>query len=151
MRYQITHRTTYSYESPVTVGHYIARLEPRALPFQECPWHEITIRPTPMQRAERADSFGNTCVYFEIEGSHQKLEVIARSLVEVATAPIFDPGETPAWESVRDACRADLSSAATLAGELVFASPLIPVGSVFAEYARPSFPAQRPVLEGFVT
>ncbi len=148
MRYQITHRTTYSYESPVTVGHYIARLEPRALPFQECPWHEITIRPTPMQRAERADSFGNTCVYFEIEGSHQKLEVIARSLVEVATAPIFDPGETPAWESVRDACRADLSSAATLAGELVFASPLIPVGSVFAEYARPSFPAQRPVLEG---
>lgn len=148
MRYQTTHRTTYSYESPVTVGHYIARLEPRALPFQECPWHEITIRPTPMQRAERADSFGNTCVYFEIEGSHQKLEVIARSLVEVATAPIFDPGETPAWESVRDACRADLSSAATLAGELVFASPLIPVGSVFAEYARPSFPAQRPVLEG---
>ncbi len=148
MRYQITHRTTYSYESPVTVGHYIARLEPRALPFQECPWHEITIRPTPMQRAERADSFGNTCVYFEIEGSHQKLEVISRSLVEVATAPNLDPAETPAWESVRDACRADVSNAATVAGELVFASPLIPVGSVFAEYARSSFPAQRPVLEG---
>jgi transglutaminase-like putative cysteine protease len=148
VRYQITHRTTYSYESPVTVGHYIARLEPRALPFQECPWHEITIRPTPMQRAERADSFGNTCVYFEIEGSHQKLEVISRSLVEVATAPNLDPAETPAWESVRDACRADVSNAATVAGELVFASPLIPVGSVFAEYARSSFPAQRPVLEG---
>jgi transglutaminase-like putative cysteine protease len=101
-----------------------------------------------MQRAERADSFGNTCVYFEIEGSHQKLEVISRSLVEVATAPNLDPAETPAWESVRDACRADVSNAATVAGELVFASPLIPVGNVFAEYARSSFPAQRPVLEG---
>jgi hypothetical protein len=41
MRYNIIHRTTYTYESPVTVGHYTARLEPRALPQQECPWHEL--------------------------------------------------------------------------------------------------------------
>lgn len=148
MRYQITHRTTYSYESPVTVGHYIARLEPRALPFQECPWHAITIRPTPMQQAERADSFGNACVYFEIEGSHQKLEVIARSLVEVTQAPVLDPASTPAWETVRDGCRADRATPASMAGELVFASPLIPVGPAFADYARPSFPARRPVLDG---
>lgn len=147
VRYHIIHRTTYTYESPVTVGHYTARLEPRALPFQECPWHEITIRPIPMQRAERADSFGNTCVYFEIEGSHQKLEVIARSLVEVARGESISPSSTPAWETVRDACRADRATASSLAGELAFASQLIPIGSVFADYARPSFPAHRPILE----
>lgn len=147
VRYRIIHRTTYTYESPVTVGHYIARLEPRSLPFQECPWHEISIRPVPMQRAEREDSFGNTCVYFEIEGSHQKLEVIARSLVEVLPGDPVDPSETPAWEVVRDACRSDHASPASLAGELAFSSQLIPTGAVFADYARSSFPARRPVLE----
>jgi len=148
VRYNIIHRTTYTYESPVTVGHYTARLEPRAMPFQECPWHEITIRPIPMQRAERADYFGNTCVYFEIEGSHQKLEVIARSLVEVAPNQVIDASTTPPWETVRDACRADRATTASMAGELAFPSQLIPVGAAFADYARSSFPAQRPILEG---
>lgn len=147
MRYQIIHRTTYSYASPVTVGHYTARLEPRALPSQECPWHELAIRPEPVQRAERSDYFGNTCVYFEIEGSHQKLEVIARSFIEVTPAPAPDPALTPAWESVRDACRADPFSSASEAGELAYASPLIPLGAEFADYALPSFPARRPILQ----
>jgi transglutaminase-like putative cysteine protease len=147
VRYKIIHRTTYTYESPVTVCHYTARLEPRALPFQECPWHEITIRPEPVQRAERADYFGNTSIYFEIEGSHQKLEVIARSLVEVEPSVAIDPSATPVWESVRDMCRSDQFNSYSLAGELTYASPLIPVGIVYAEYARPSFPAKRPVLE----
>lgn len=148
VRYHIIHRTTYTYESPVTVGHYTARLEPRQMPFQECPWHEVTIRPIPVQRAERADSFGNTCVYFEIEGSHQKLEVIARSLVEVARSEQIPAASTPAWEAVRDACRADQATPSSMAGELTFASQIIPVGSAFATYARPSFPANRPILEG---
>jgi transglutaminase-like putative cysteine protease len=83
MRYHIIHRTTYSYESPVTVCHYLARLVPRSLPGQECPWHELTIRPDPVERASRADYFGNHSLYFEIEGSHHQLEVTARSLVDV--------------------------------------------------------------------
>jgi len=147
MRYKIIHRTTYTYESPVTVCHYTARLEPRALPFQECPWHELTIRPDPAQRAERADYFGNTSVYFEIESPHQKLEVIARSLVEVERMPAFDPALTPAWETVREGCRADILTPASSAGELAFSSALIPVGPAFADYARPSFPPRRPILE----
>jgi transglutaminase-like putative cysteine protease len=147
VRYNIIHRTTYTYESPVTVCHYTARLEPRALPFQECPWHELTIKPEPVRRAERADYFGNACVYFEIEGSHQKLEVIARSLIEVEASEPIDPSATPSWESVRDACRGDRFSTSSMAGELAFASTLIPTGSVFANYARASFPAKRPILE----
>jgi transglutaminase-like putative cysteine protease len=148
MRYNIIHRTTYSYESPVTVCHHLARLEPRKLPFQECPWHEITVRPEPVQRSKRTDYFGNSAVYFEIEGAHQKLEVIARSLVQMKPGEVIDAAATPGWESIRAAARADEWTAASLAGELVFASPLVPVGQAFAEYARVSFPAQRPILEG---
>ncbi len=147
MRYNIIHRTIYTYESPVTVCHYTARLEPRAMPFQECPWHELHIRPSPRERAERADYFGNTCVYFEIEGSHQKLEVIARSLVEIHPPEPIDASTTPPWEVVRDACRADLHTPSSAAGELAFASSLIPTGTPFQKYALPSFPAGRPILE----
>lgn len=147
MRYRIIHRTTYTYDSPVTVCHYTARLEPRALPFQECPWHEMTIRPEPVKRSERTDYFGNTHVYFEIEGSHQKLEVIARSLVEVQRAIVVDATLSPPWETIRDACRSSRSNASSTAGELTYASPLIPVGPAFADYARASFTTKRPVLE----
>ena len=59
MRYYITHRTTCTYESSVTVCHYLARLMPRSLPAQQCPWHEITINPKPSERAVREDYFGN--------------------------------------------------------------------------------------------
>ena len=133
MRYHIIHRTTYTYESPVTVGHYTARLEPRSLPQQECPWHELHIRPKPVERAKRSDYFGNATVYFEIAGAHQKLEVISRSLIEVQKAELPDPATTVPWETIRDGCRGDGSSPLLLAGELAFASSLIPVGPAFAE------------------
>lgn len=148
MRYQVIHRTTYLYESPVTVCHHHARLEPRLLPGQACPWHELTIHPAPLERAKRADAYGNACVYFEIEVPHQKLEVIARSLVELRPPPALDPEQTPPWEDVRDACLGNSPGPSTAAGEFVFASPLIPTGESFAEYARPSFPPRQPVLAG---
>jgi transglutaminase-like putative cysteine protease len=148
MRYQVIHRTTYLYESPVTVCHHHARLEPRLLPGQACPWHELTIHPAPLERAKRADAYGNACVYFEIEVPHQKLEVIARSLVELRPPPALDPEQTPPWEDVRDACLGNSPGPSTAAGEFVFASPLIPTGESFAEYARPSFLPRQPVLAG---
>lgn len=147
MRYRIIHRTTYSYDSPVTVCHYLARLAPRALPGQECPWHEVHIRPEPVERATRLDYFGNISLYFEIEGAHSQLEVISRSLVEVSTPAAIDPSVTPAWETIRDACQSPAWSSAAAASELACPSPLVPVGPEFAHYARPSFVASRPVLD----
>ncbi len=150
MRYSITHRTTYRYESPVTVGHYTARLQPRTLPGQDCPWHDLRIVPRPSGSAKREDYFGNLCVYFEIEGSHQSLEIVSRNLIDIHPSPPPDPALTPPWESVREACHGDALTPSTAAGEFAYASPLVPVGDAFAAYARPSFPAQRPILEGVI-
>ena len=147
MRYHIIHRTTYRYESPVTVCHYMARLAPRTLPGQECPWHELSIRPDPVERASRADYFGNHCIYFEIEGAHHQLEVTARSLVDVRAVTPVDPLLTPAWESIRDACGGVSFSLATAASEFCFASPLITPGALFSAYALGSFTPGRPVLD----
>ena len=148
MQYRITHKTTWTYERPVTVCHYTARLEPRTLPQQSCPWHDLHIHPQPTEKATRCDYFGNSSVYFEIEGSHESLEITAQSLVRLQQSAPVDSRATPAWELVRDACLADQLTPTAVAGELCFASPLIPVDSVFAAYAKPSFPPGRPILEG---
>jgi transglutaminase-like putative cysteine protease len=149
MLYQVSHRTLYTYESPVTVAHYIARLEPRTLLTQNCPWHEIHVFPHPASRsAGRTDAFGNTCVYFEVEGTHAELEVVARSYVRLSDRPLPDPAATGAWEAIRDGCRGDKWNAGTAAGEFVWDSPLISRREIFAAYALPSFPEGRPVLEG---
>lgn len=147
MRYHVVHRTLYTYESPVTVSHHIARLGPRALPHQTCPWHEIDIVPEPVVRETRLDAYGNQAVYFEQAGSHTQLEVVARSYVEVAAAPVTDPGRTPPWERLVEATRGDGTAGAVLATEFRFASPLTGPDEAFARYARSSFTPGRPVLE----
>jgi transglutaminase-like putative cysteine protease len=150
MRYFIVHRTLYDYASPVTVCHYMARLAPRSMPGQECPWHELKIQPDPSERASRTDSFGNNCLYFEISGSHLKLEVIARSFVDVHPSPQVDPATTPAWETLREACVKGSCPSALTASQYLHPSSLIQPGAIFADYAAPSFPPLRPVLEGLI-
>lgn len=150
MRYQLIHRTKYTYEGSVTVSHHLARLAPRALPGQRCPWHELHIVPVPVGRGVHIDAFGNTTAYFEVEGKHETLEVTARSLVEVAPAEAQEPSGTPAWESVRDACQAEKLTPGSDAGAYRFASPMVPVGPDFAAFVRPDFPPGRPVLEGVI-
>lgn len=150
MKYQLTHRTKYTYKGSVTVSHHLARLAPRTLPGQRCPWHELEIHPVPVGRGVHVDSFGNTATYFEIEGKHEELEVIARSLVEVSAARVQNPSATPSWETVRDACQGEKLTPGSDAGIFRFASPMVPLGPDFAAYARTDFPPGRPVLEGVV-
>jgi transglutaminase-like putative cysteine protease len=110
----------------------------------------LEIHPVPVGRGVHVDSFGNTATYFEIEGKHDELEVIARSLVEVSAARVQNPAATPSWEAVRDACQGEKLTPGSDAGIFRFASPMVPLGPDFAAYARPDFPPGRPVLEGVV-
>ncbi len=150
MRYKIVHRTTYSYDSPVTVCHYLARLAPRTLRDQDCPWHDLSIRPEPAECASRSDCYGNHCTYFEIEGSHRELEVTASSLVNVRASKPIPPLSTPPWEAVRDGCEQGKFDAVGMTSEFCYASPLITPGPSFRSYAEVSFPRNRPILAGLV-
>lgn len=146
MRYRVIHRSCYHYASPVTVSHHLAHLAPRALPTQVCPWHQLEIFPTPVARATFADAHGNLTTYFEVEGAHDVLEVASTCLVEVHPSMQRDPQATPAWDDVTHACDAEYLSVDAAAGEFRFASPMVPLGAEFADYARPSFPPGKPVL-----
>jgi transglutaminase-like putative cysteine protease len=146
MRYRVTHRSSYQYASPVTVSHHLAHLAPRALPTQLCPWHRLEISPVPVARSTFADTHGNLTTYFEIEGAHDSLDVISTSFVEVRPSLARDPESTPPWDDITRACDAEKLNADAAAGEFRFASPMVPPGRAFADYARPSFPAGKPVL-----
>jgi transglutaminase-like putative cysteine protease len=148
MRYDIKHRTTYTYDESVSIGHHLARLAPRDLPGQKCEWHRVDIEPTPSSVAGHTDYFGNAALFFALHGSHKVLNVTAHSRVEVTPPVAPKAAETPPWESLRDAVHADVLTPDAEAGEFSYASPLITPAPIFAEYARLSFRMQTPVLEG---
>jgi transglutaminase-like putative cysteine protease len=145
--FDITHTTTYDYQSPVTVAHHLLRLAPRRLPRQLRLAHEVFFEPAATSSSNQTDYFGNEVVFVIFEGAHRRLRVTARSRVAVGAAFIPEAAETPSWESVRGLCRRDLSVPVLEASEFTFASPLVPLDAPFADYARQSFPAQRAILD----
>jgi len=147
MRYTVTHQTTYDYASAVSVSHHFARLTPRDTEYQHCHQHELRVEPSPSLESMRVDYFGNPTTFLTVEGAHSELTVTASSQVELVPRYSPAPGETPAWESVRELFLGDRLLSEFEAGEFAFDSAIIQRRSEFAEYARVSFPRQKPVLE----
>jgi transglutaminase-like putative cysteine protease len=148
--YEVTHATTYHYHSPVTVSHHLLRISPRRLPRQFRLEHSIITDPVAATSSQRTDCFGNDVTFTTIEGAHRRMRVTSKSRVAVGPAFIPEPSETPEWESVRTMCRSDRSSAALEAVEFTFASPVVPLGPPFAEYAAESFTRRRSILEAAI-
>ena len=147
MRYQVTHKTTYSYDNPVSVSHHLVRQTPRDLPRQHFAERELLSDPKPALLTSREDYFGNIVAFMTVEGPHSRLTVTSRSVVELFPCAWPAPVSTPAWESIRDLCRGTGQDTALEACEFAFPSPLVPRGAQFSEYGQQSFPSGRPVLE----
>ena len=146
MRYEIIHRTAYTYKEPISVGHHLARLAPRDLDRQSLSWHGVDIEPPPSSMAGHKDYFGNSVLFFAMHGPHKELVVTAHSFVNVAAPIIPEPRATPEWETLRDGVRADVLTPDAEAGEFAFASPFIQPDEIFAKYALTSFIPERPIL-----
>lgn len=145
--YDITHTTAYDYVGSVSVSHHLLRLAPRPGPHQRVLAHELRIDPDPAALRSHRDYFGNTTHFLSVERPHGRLSITSHSRVALRPPFIPEPAETPAWEAVRARVRDDHSSGALEAHEFIYASPLVPAGPEFAEFAAPSFPAGRPLLE----
>jgi transglutaminase-like putative cysteine protease len=96
--FRVSHRTGYTYGTPVSDGFTMAHLLPRATPSQVVLSTEVRITPEPDEREEALDTFGNRVLRFAIHRSHDALTVEAISDV-IHTPRVFD-GEHPTWESV---------------------------------------------------
>lgn len=150
MIYRVRHRTRYDYEDPVSVSHHLVRLTPRNLPAQVCRGIQISILPEPPVIATHNDYFGNIQTFFALQEPHDCLIVEASSELEVHTIKRPDFAGSPPWETVVESLGGDHSEEGLDAYQFVFGSQRVGASREFADYARESFPAGRPLLEGIL-
>lgn len=148
-RLEVRHATAYRYQGAVALGYSQAWLAPRTLPDQHVLEQEFSVSPPPRFQRESADSFGNTCRYFEIHKPHTELRVESRAVVERGAAPDLALLAEP-WEN---ACAVELDVAAAaspLLWEFIYPTPMTPAHDDYSEYARRAFTPGRPLGEALL-
>ena len=148
MKYEISHRTTYSYRRLVGQSQHHLHLQPRKTAHQTVLHHSLLIEPAPVGRSDIIDTFGNAATLLRIKDEHSEFIVHARSTVEITAAPLPVLSETLAWEdvaglAVRPGTALDLDVA-----QFALPSRHTPVSREILSFAQASFPPGRPVLEG---
>jgi transglutaminase-like putative cysteine protease len=148
VKYEVTHRTEYRYESDVSDSYGQLHLLPRSLPGQRCHSAEVVVEPNPDDYSERVDYFGNRVSFVAIHRPHRALTVTATSIVEVEERldglSLFG---ARTWEEARDAARDGHGLDPLDALQYALDSPLIEAAPEFATYAFASFTPARPLLE----
>jgi transglutaminase-like putative cysteine protease len=144
--YRIEHRTTYTYDSDVTGSYGLVHLRPRDLGWQTCIAHEVSIEPEPTDLFRHVDLYGNTKSYFHVVEPHTRLVVVSTSVVTVEVIELDPAALALPWEQAVPRSRDD-DPEAWQATDFAFPSPYVEVPPPIQDYARPSFPAGRPIGE----
>jgi transglutaminase-like putative cysteine protease len=147
VKLRVVHRTAYAYGEPVSSSHHLAHLAPREGELRRTLSHEVTVAPQPSVGRERRDFFGNRAYYFSIREPHRALEVTATSVVELLPVPPLALADSPPWDQLRDQVRRGRRRDLIDAYAYTFESPQLRASPGVRDYALPSFPAGRPVLE----
>ena len=149
MLYKISHRTTYKYAHPVSVGDHVACLRPRSQTHHQLLRNSLHIYPAPASITERIDYFGNLQSFFTIYEPHKELVVEARSEVNVED-PGLSASPSPPWEESTQALASDHTPEALEAHQFQFESPRIRLKPAFAAYALQSFTPARALREALL-
>ncbi len=149
MLLHLVHETRYAYTPTVENAHHVLHLKPASHPGQQLLQYGLAISPPPAQLYELPDAYGNTRTFFSLHIPHDKLVVVADSIVSTLALDTasHDAASGQPWEQVREQFRYQAGAAYDSASEFVFASPYVPRDDAFAEFARPSFSPGRPLPE----
>lgn len=146
MTYDVSHRTTYSYDEDVSDSLGIAYLVPRELSWQRVLEHQLVIEPVATDRTEDLDYYGNTATYFQVTTPHQTLDILATSRVEVDAPAYDDEALTTPWEQAIPSERDDVDDA-WRAQDFALASSLADHTPEVRAYAAESLLPERPIGE----
>ncbi|HEY1661994.1 MAG TPA: transglutaminase family protein [Verrucomicrobiae bacterium] len=107
MKYDILHRTHYTYLSPARESFNDIRLEPPSIPEQTV--ESYSLRVEPEARVNRYTDFYSTLVHhFEIPGEHNSLLIESRARVEThAPQPLPDDAKLCPMDDLADAVHAE--------------------------------------------
>lgn len=145
MIYEVSHRTRYEYDAPVTASYAEVHQLPQSVDGQTCLHRSVATEPEPGHYRERRDYFGNLAAVMAIHEPHTVLTVTSTSVIDTAGRPqAFGPEGSRPWESIAEE-RSDLEAL-----EFRLDSPLVGSSRRLAAYASPSFPAGRPLGEAVV-
>jgi transglutaminase-like putative cysteine protease len=149
MLYRVMHATHYRYEAPVSQCQSEVRLTPRSLPWQSVLASTIETVPAPASATMRKDYYGNDVSALSILEQHERFSTVATSLVRIDPRPA-GPSAAVGWEAARDQLAAHQAPGDLEAFEFVFDSPFVAACPELAAYARPCFPAGRPLVEAAI-
>ena len=147
MRYQLSHRTSYSYASSVDSAHHIAHLWAREFVGQTVSAIDIVAHPEPALAVRHLDYFGNHIGVYRIDQPHTRFDIEVRATVEVRFPDPPPAAETPPWETLREALIGGGFPAPIEASEFIYESPLVPIIPELRAYGAESLKPGRPILE----
>lgn len=150
MVYNVSHRTTYRYSYPVSVGEHVACLKPRSFSQNTVVRNTLTIHPAPSSLTERVDYFGNILSFFTVEEPHTELIVEAKSQVDVDRPPVSLACRSRPWEESAGPLAEDHKDEGLAAYQFQFPSPRVRLNQEFATYALESFTPRRPMREALM-
>lgn len=146
MIYEVSHRTSYRYESTVTQSQHLIHLAPRASARQVVQRHMLLIEPTPTWRNDFTDYFGNPASVLGIDNEHSELVMHARSTVEVTPRGDVDVETGLAWDAVGARTASANNEIDLDVAQYALPSPATPSSDAVLAFARPSFTTGRPIL-----
>ena len=147
MRYHVTHRTAYAYDSPVSASYGLVCLLPRDSDAQRVVSARADITPNPDTYGERTDFFGNRVANFAVLESHCELSVTTTSTVEVSGRAVPTAGSGPSWDAARDRLHHSLEPGQLDARQFVLDSPAVPISPAVRQFGAPSFSPGRPLVD----
>lgn len=153
MLYHIYHSTQFSYQQWVSLSHNLVRLKPKNTATQTLIDFSLIGEPIPSEIEEYDDYFGNHLYHLLIRESHNTLNVIARSTVEIDTEAIkvheslSELAKVLSYEQVVSAFQKNTADVIE-AKQFCLPSPFVPkCSNELRDYALQSFSQERSVYE----
>ena len=146
MIYDVRQSTVYHYESPVAYAHHVLRLTPIDRDHQRVHAASLDITPTPIERREGHDFFGNRITWIAFDQPHDTLTVRVAARIAVDGAP--PAAATPPWEEVRAAAFASADPSPLAPAHYLFPSRQVSLDPEIRDYVTLSFPPGRTILAG---
>jgi transglutaminase-like putative cysteine protease len=149
---RVEHVTEYTYANRVELAGHLLHLRPRSLPWQDVRRFQLRADPEPDRVQWGTDHFGNPVAWLFLDRAHDSLRVSTEALVRVEPREPPVAQHTPAWEMIARMARQPASIRQV--AEFSFGSERAPAtirpDNPARAYTLPSFPPDRPVLEGLV-
>ncbi len=147
MTYEVTHRTSYEYESVVSASYGMVYLLPRDTSAQRVLDVRVDITPEPDSYRERTDFFGNRVANFSVLDAHTELTVTTTSVVDVAVRLLPAFGTGPSWESAAALVWESEDPEVIDTRQFLLESPVVPMSPAVRAFAAESFVAGRHLID----